>query len=54
MKSIIEFGVSILLMALVAKNLPSILRKVHQGQFIILKEASASQWGKAWVPKTVQ
>lgn len=50
MKYIIELGLSILLMAIVANNLPSILKKIRHGQFVILKEASASNWGRAWVP----
>jgi hypothetical protein len=50
MKAVIEFGVSILLMALVTKNLPTILKQVHRGQYIILKEATVSKWGRPWVP----
>ncbi len=51
MKAVIEFGVSILLMALVTKNLPTILKQIRRGQYIILKEAAVSKWGKPWVPK---
>ncbi len=50
MKYIIELGLSILLMAILANNLPSILKKVRRGQFLILKEGSTSSWGKAWTP----
>lgn len=53
MKYIIEFGISILLMAIVANNVPFILRKVRQGQFNIMKEASASNWGRAWIPPEI-
>lgn len=51
MKAIIELGISILLLALVANNMPSILKKVRHGQYVILKEASSSKWGRPWVPK---
>lgn len=51
MKAIIEFGISILLLAIVTRNLPSILKKVQRGQYIILKEAATSNWGRPWVPK---
>jgi uncharacterized protein YegJ (DUF2314 family) len=51
MKYIIELGLTILLMAIAANNLPSIVRKVRLGQMVILKEASASNWGRVWVPQ---
>lgn len=50
MKTIIEFGISILLMAIVTKNLPTILKKARHGQFVILKEASVANWGRPWTP----
>lgn len=50
MKYIIEFGIIILLMGIVTNQLPSILKKVRHRQFIILREASTSNWGRVWVP----
>lgn len=50
MKFIIDFGVCILLMAILTHCLPSIVKNARKGQFIILKEASASNWGRAWTP----
>lgn len=51
MKAIIELGISILLLAVLTKSLPLILKKAHKGQYIILKEANTSKWGKVWIPK---
>ena len=51
MKYVIELGISILLMAILANNLPSFLKKVRKGQFILLKEGSSSRWGREWLPK---
>lgn len=51
MKYIFELGLTILLMAIAANNLPSIVKKVRHGQLVIVKEASSSIWGKAWIPQ---
>ena len=51
MKYIFEFGLTILLMAVAANNLPSIVKKARHGQLVIIKEASSSNWGKVWIPK---
>lgn len=51
MKSIIEFGLAIALMAFVAGNLPKIVKGARKGQLFILKESSSSNWGKEWTPK---
>jgi len=51
MKTIIDFGISILLLGLVTKNLPSILKNVRKGQMMLLREATVINWGKAWVPR---
>lgn len=51
MKTIIDFGISILLLGLVIKNIPFILKNVRKGQVLLLREASVSNWGRAWVPK---
>lgn len=53
MKYVIELGLSILLMAILANNLPSILKKVRRGQFVILKEGSTSSWGKCGHPQQI-
>ncbi len=53
MKAIIELGVSILLLAIVTKNLPSILKKTRHGQYVILKEVSSSKWGRPWIPERI-
>lgn len=50
MKTIIDLGIALLLLGMMTKNLPTILRNVRKGQIILLKEASASKWGKGWVP----
>jgi hypothetical protein len=51
MKAIIEFGITILIMAIVTKTLPTIIKKVRHGQYVILKESSSSHWGRVWIPK---
>lgn len=51
MKYIIELGLTILLMAIAANNLPSILYKLRFGQLVIIKEASSANWGRTWIPK---
>lgn len=51
MKYIIEFGISILLLAAIANNLSSVVKKARKGQLIILKESTASSWGRVWIPK---
>jgi hypothetical protein len=51
MKAIIKFGIYILLMAIVTKTFPTILKRVHHGQYVILKESSSSHWGRVWIPK---
>lgn len=50
MRALIDLGISILLMAIVTKNLPSILKGLRRAQIAILMEATTSKWGKAWVP----
>ena len=50
MKYFIELGITILLMGIVANNLPRVLKKIHRQQLLILKETSASTWGKVWIP----
>lgn len=54
MKYIIELGLTILLMAVAANNLPFIVKKVRHGQLVIMKEASSSNWGRAWVPSELR
>lgn len=50
MKSIVELGLAIVLMAYAAGNLPKIVRNAKKAQLLLLKESSSSNWGRPWTP----
>ena len=51
MKTIIELGIVIFLLAYSAGKLPTIIKTAKRGQIYLLKERSSSNWGRAWSPK---